>query len=193
MLINGSKRIYASKFAACKQLPTIFKIAKIALRRRERRFESCRGHHATGPIFSGPVAVSGLVHRHLGREYTGRRSSARRRASVCGRSGEPARESELATCRKFVPAARYYAAARLEADVGLRVNEIRMLDLDDVRWELGRFGKLNVRHGKGARRRGPKPRLVPLIDGADPQPTTTSISTAAPSGRAATPIAVRAG
>jgi integrase len=42
-----------------------------------------------------------------------------------------------------------------------------MLDLDDVRWELGRFGKLNVRHGKGARRRGPKPRLVPLISGAD--------------------------
>jgi integrase len=42
-----------------------------------------------------------------------------------------------------------------------------MLDLDDVRWELGRFGKLNVRHGKGARRKGPKPRLVPLINGAD--------------------------
>jgi hypothetical protein len=61
---------------------------------------------------------------------------------------------ELATRRKFVPAARNYAAARLEADVGLRVNEIRMLDLD-VRWELGRFGKLNVRHGKGARRCGP--------------------------------------
>jgi len=31
-----------------------------------------------------------------------------------------------------------------------------MLDLDDVRWELGRFGKLNVRHGKGARRTGPR-------------------------------------
>ncbi len=42
-----------------------------------------------------------------------------------------------------------------------------MLDLDDVRWELGRFGKLNVRHGKGSRRRGPRPRLVPLINGAD--------------------------
>jgi integrase len=42
-----------------------------------------------------------------------------------------------------------------------------MLDLDDVRWELRRFGKLNVRHGKGSRRRGPKPRLVPLINGAD--------------------------
>jgi integrase/recombinase XerD len=64
---------------------------------------------------------------------------------------------ELATCRKFAPGARNYAAARLEADVGLRVNEARarMLDLDDVRWELGRFGKLNVRHGKGSRWRGP--------------------------------------
>ena len=71
------------------------------------------------------------------------------------------------TCRKFAPAARNYAAARLAADVGLRINEARMLDLDDVRWELGRFGKLNVRHGKGSRRRGPKPRLVPLINGAD--------------------------
>src|SRR6266436_8594514 len=59
---------------------------------------------------------------------------------------------ELVTCRKFGPAARNYAAARLKADVGLRVNEVRMLDLDDVRWELGRFGKLNVRHGKGSRR-----------------------------------------
>jgi integrase len=74
---------------------------------------------------------------------------------------------ELSACRKFAPAARNYAVARLAADVGLRINEARMLDLDDVRWELGRFGKLNIRHGKGSRRRGPKPRLVPLINGAD--------------------------
>jgi integrase len=74
---------------------------------------------------------------------------------------------ELVTCRKFAPAARNYAVARLAADVGLRINEARMLDLDDVRWELGRFGKLNVRYGKGSRRKGPKPRLVPLINGAD--------------------------
>jgi len=40
---------------------------------------------------------------------------------------------ELASCRKFAPAARNYAAARLAADVGLRINEARMLDLDDVR------------------------------------------------------------
>ncbi|ORB82241.1 recombinase [Mycobacterium persicum] len=74
---------------------------------------------------------------------------------------------ELATCRKFAPAARNYAVARLAADVGLRINEARMLNLDDVRWELGRFGKLNVRHGKGSRRKGPKARLAPLINGAD--------------------------
>lgn len=74
---------------------------------------------------------------------------------------------ELVTCRKFAPVARNYALAWLAADVGLRINEARMLDLDDVRWELGRFGKLNVRHGKGSRRKGPKPRLVPLINGAD--------------------------
>ncbi len=53
--------------------------------------------------------------------------------------------------------------ARLAADVGLRINEARMLDLDDVRWELGRFGKLNVRHGKGSRRRGPKPRQARAV------------------------------
>jgi integrase len=57
--------------------------------------------------------------------------------------------------------------ARLLGDVGLRINEARMLDLADVRWDLGRFGKLNVRHGKGSKRRGPKQRIVPLINGAD--------------------------
>jgi integrase/recombinase XerD len=77
------------------------------------------------------------------------------------------RRQELVTCRKFAPAARNYMVARLSADVGLRINEACQLDLDDVRWELGRFGKLNVRHGKGSRRKGPRQRLVPLINGAD--------------------------
>ena len=45
---------------------------------------------------------------------------------------------ELATRRKFVPAARNYAAARLETDVGLRVNEIRMPPL--VRGRPGQLG-----------------------------------------------------
>jgi integrase/recombinase XerD len=52
---------------------------------------------------------------------------------------------ELAGCRKFAPVARDYAAARLMSEVGLRVNEARSLDLADVRWDLGRFGKLHVR------------------------------------------------
>jgi integrase/recombinase XerD len=73
---------------------------------------------------------------------------------------------ELVTCRKFAPVARNYAAARLMADVGLRVNEARSLDLADVKWDLGRFGKLHVRKGKGARGSGPRERMVPLINDA---------------------------
>lgn len=73
---------------------------------------------------------------------------------------------ELATCRKFAPTARNYAAARLMADVGLRINEARHLDLADIRWELGKFGKLHVRIGKGARGSGPRERMVPLLNDA---------------------------
>jgi integrase/recombinase XerD len=73
---------------------------------------------------------------------------------------------ELATCRKLGPTARNYAAARLMSEVGLRVNEARHLDLADIKWDLGRFGKLHVRHGKGARGSGPRERMVPLINDA---------------------------
>ncbi len=73
---------------------------------------------------------------------------------------------QLVTCRKFAPTARSYAACKLMADVGLRVNECCNLDLDDVKWDLGRFGKLHVRHGKGARGSGPRERMVPLINNA---------------------------
>jgi integrase len=55
---------------------------------------------------------------------------------------------ELVTCRKFAPTARNYAAARLMAEVGLRVNEARHLDLADIKWDLGRFGKLHVRKAR---------------------------------------------
>jgi integrase/recombinase XerD len=72
----------------------------------------------------------------------------------------------LASCRKFAPSARNYTAAKLMAEVGLRVNEVRCLDLDDIKWELGRFGKLHVRLGKGARGSGPRERMVPLIGDA---------------------------
>ena len=73
---------------------------------------------------------------------------------------------ELASCRKFAPTARNYAASRLMAQVGLRANEVRQVDLADVKWDLGPFGKVHVRYGKGARGSGPLERMVPLINGA---------------------------
>jgi hypothetical protein len=53
------------------------------------------------------------------------------------------------------PGRPQYAAARRMADVGLRVNEARCLDLADVKWELGRFCKLHIRYGEGRPRLGP--------------------------------------
>jgi len=41
-----------------------------------------------------------------------------------------------------------------------------MLGIRDWYPDLGGFGKLHVRFGKGSRGRGPKPRLVPAINGA---------------------------
>jgi integrase/recombinase XerD len=73
---------------------------------------------------------------------------------------------DLATCRKLAPTARNYAAARLMAEIGLRANEVRRLDLTDVKWELGPFGKVHVRYGKGSCGSGPRERMVPLINGA---------------------------
>lgn len=73
----------------------------------------------------------------------------------------------LPEARKYLPAARDYFAASLWRRVGLRINETVMLDIRDWRPDLGEFGKLHVRHGKGSRGRGPKGRLVPAINGAD--------------------------
>jgi site-specific recombinase XerD len=76
------------------------------------------------------------------------------------------RES-VPNARKYLPAARDYFAASLWRRLGLRINESVMLDIRDWRPDLGGFGKLHVRFGKGSRSRGPKPRLVPAINGAD--------------------------
>ena len=69
--------------------------------------------------------------------------------------------------RKYLPSARDYFAASLWRRLGLRINETVMLDIRDWRPDLGEFGKIHVRHGKGSRGRGPKGRLVPAINGAD--------------------------
>jgi site-specific recombinase XerD len=73
----------------------------------------------------------------------------------------------LPEARKFLPAARDYLAASLWRRVGLRIQETYMLDIRDWRHDLGEFGKLHVRFGKGSRGRGPKSRLVPAINEVD--------------------------
>jgi site-specific recombinase XerD len=70
----------------------------------------------------------------------------------------------LPGARKFLPAARDYLAASLWRRAGLRIQESYMLDIRDWRRDLGEFGKLHVRFGKGSRGRGPKTRLVPAIN-----------------------------
>lgn len=73
----------------------------------------------------------------------------------------------LSDARKYLPAARDYFAASLWRRLGLRINETVMLDIRDWRPDLGGLGKLHVRYGKGSRGRGPRPRLIPAINGAD--------------------------
>jgi site-specific recombinase XerD len=73
----------------------------------------------------------------------------------------------LSDARKFLPAARDYLAASLWRRVGLRIQETYMLDIRDWRRDLGEYGKLHVRFGKGSRGRGPKSRLVPAINDVD--------------------------
>lgn len=72
----------------------------------------------------------------------------------------------LASARKFLPAARDYLAASLWRRTGLRIAETYLLDIRDWRRDLGEYGKIHVRFGKGSRGRGPKTRLVPAINSA---------------------------
>jgi site-specific recombinase XerD len=73
----------------------------------------------------------------------------------------------LPDARKYLPAARDYFAASLWRRVGLRISESAALDVRDWRPDMGQYGTLHIRFGKGSRGRGPKTRLVPCIDGVD--------------------------
>ncbi|WP_204015267.1 tyrosine-type recombinase/integrase [Virgisporangium aurantiacum] len=70
----------------------------------------------------------------------------------------------LPQARKFLPAARDYLAASLWRRIGLRINETAMLDIRDWRRDLGEYGCVDVRFGKGSRGRGAKSRVVPAIN-----------------------------
>lgn len=73
----------------------------------------------------------------------------------------------IATARKYAPAARDYALFRTLYHAGLRADEAARLDVADVHFDRGPFGKLHVRFGKAARTSGPRPRWVPMLDGLD--------------------------
>jgi integrase/recombinase XerC len=72
--------------------------------------------------------------------------------------------ASLPVSRKYLTSARDYMAASLWRRLGLRINETCMLDMRDWRPDLGKFGKVHVRFGKGSQGRGHKPRLVPAIN-----------------------------
>jgi site-specific recombinase XerD len=70
------------------------------------------------------------------------------------------------TARKYAPAARNYTAMRLASLIGPRISELCLLNVSDIHWDRGRFGKI-LFTGKASRGRvGKKERLVPLINGA---------------------------
>ena len=93
---------------------------------------------------------------------------------------------ELATCRKYAPTARNYAAARLMADVGVRVNEARSLDLADVRSPARRPARISEsRHSSHARRSTPSLRTTTFVRRAGMKPAGASAGT---SRRCSSPI-----
>ena len=73
------------------------------------------------------------------------------------------------------------------AEVGLRVNEACNLDLADIKWDLGRFGKLHVRHGKGARGSGPARADGPADQRRRPDAALVRRRTSGPTSTTTTP------
>jgi integrase/recombinase XerD len=73
----------------------------------------------------------------------------------------------VATARVFAAAGRDYALFRTLYHAGLRTEEAVMLDVADLHFDRGPFGKIHVRYGKAAKGSGPRPRWVPMLDGLD--------------------------
>ena len=73
----------------------------------------------------------------------------------------------IATARKFGPAGRDYALYRTLYHAGLRAAEAASLELSDLHFGRGPFGKIHVRFGKGTKGSGPRPRWVPMLDQLD--------------------------
>ena len=76
-------------------------------------------------------------------------------------------KEEMSTARKYATIARDYMIFRTMEKAGLRSFECIMLDVKDVRFDLGERGKIHVRYAKGSKGNGYKKRLVPLLMGLD--------------------------
>ena len=66
--------------------------------------------------------------------------------------------------RKWAPIARDYALFRTLYHAGLRSAESATLEIRDLHFDRGPFGKIHVRLGKAAKGSGPRPRWVPMLD-----------------------------
>jgi integrase/recombinase XerD len=74
--------------------------------------------------------------------------------------------ARMELARKWVPWARDYALLRLLYHCGLRCAEAAALEVADLHFDRGPFGKVHVRFGKAAKGSGPRPRWVPMLDNA---------------------------
>lgn len=76
-------------------------------------------------------------------------------------------KEQMVSARKYATIARDYMAFRLMEKAGLRSFECVMLDVKDIRFDLGDNGKIHVRYGKGSKGTGYKERIVPMLFGLD--------------------------
>jgi integrase/recombinase XerD len=70
----------------------------------------------------------------------------------------------MTEARKWTTAARDYALFRTLYHAGLRSAEAASLEIRDLHFDRGPFGKIHVRLGKAAKGSGPRPRWVPMLD-----------------------------
>lgn len=85
------------------------------------------------------------------------------RPELLERFWEGLKEDMLVT-RKYATTARDYTIYKIWELAGLRTFETVMLDVKDCRFDLGDYGKLHIRFGKGSKGSGYKTRWVPMLD-----------------------------
>lgn len=82
---------------------------------------------------------------------------------------------DLHVARKYVPTVRKYTAGRLASLIGPRVSELCLLEVHDIRWDLGTFGKVLLRGLPVTAQQLHEDRILEeaAVTGADPQAPCT--------------------